>query len=354
MRVLLLFGITVALLMAGGCTLVVPVSDPPATATPASLDAPNPSTPVTTTAPVTDTLAPTGTVAPTTTVVPTATAPITTTPTVTTTVMPTMTAAPTATIMPTTTVVPTVTTVPTTTATPPATGTPGEPPTPGPTLPPTPTAAPTLPPTPTTAPTNTPTPGPSPTPTPLPSGVFVGSHRSFPEGSNLVVVGEAINGTSAPVYNLAIIATFYDAGNQLVGATESMAFLPQTIPTQRNPFRLQLANAPSSVSRYELTLRWDEVSLATFDRATITREEVNQTSGLLITGDLRNDHRRDLRNLVVVATLYDAGGAVVDVIPGSAGMNTLPPDGTTTFTIQSAQPVTFANHLVQIEGMLLP
>jgi hypothetical protein len=188
----------------------------------------------------------------------------------------------------------------------------------------------------------------------LPSGVFVGSHTSFRAGGNLVVVGEAINGLSAPVYNLTVIATFYDAGNQLIGATESPALLPQTIGTQRNPFRLQLANAPGSVSRYELALRWDDVSVVTFDRATITREEVQQENGLLITGDLRNDHRRDLRNLVVVATLYDAAGTVVDVIPGSAGLNTLPPGGTTTFTIQSAQPVTFTNSLIQVEGMLLP
>lgn len=168
----------------------------------------------------------------------------------------------------------------------------------------------------------------------------------------MVVVGEAINGGPAPVYGLTVIATFYDAGGNLVGATEGQTFLPQTLPTQANPFKLQLLNAPTSVNNYELTLRWQELSIATYDRATITREEVHQDNGVEIVGDIRNDHRSDLWNLVVVATFYDESGAVLDVVPGRASVTNLPSGETATFSVQSRLPIPFGSYLVQVEGML--
>jgi hypothetical protein len=186
----------------------------------------------------------------------------------------------------------------------------------------------------------------------MPSTVFLGSHRSYTDGSTLVVVGEAINGGPAPVYGLTIIATFYDANGKLVGATEAPTYLPQTLPTQANPFKLQLLNAPATVNNYELTLRWQELSIATYDRATITREEVHQENGVEIVGDIRNDHRSDLHNLIVVATFYDESGAVLDAIPGRASVTNLASGETATFSVQSRQPIPFASYLVQIEGMI--
>lgn len=164
-------------------------------------------------------------------------------------------------------------------------------------------------------------------------------------------MGEAINGGSLPVFGVTIIATFYDTGGNLVGASESAALLPQTLPTQANPFKLQLLNAPANVDRYELTLRWDEITINTVDRATIVREEINTDDGIEITGEIRNDHRSDLRDLVVVATFYDENGSVVDVVPGQTSVTSLPPGGTATFSVQ-AQPISHVTYWVQIEGVL--
>jgi hypothetical protein len=172
----------------------------------------------------------------------------------------------------------------------------------------------------------------------MPTTVFVGSHQSYREGSSLVVVGEAINGGTDPVFGVTIIATFYDAAGNLIGATESAAFLPQTQRTQRNPFKLQLSNAPSNMNSYQLALRWDEIHVARFDRATVIKEEVQQENGLQIVGEIRNDHRGDLRNLVAVATFYDENGEVEDVARGNVSVTTLPPSGTATFSIEPASP----------------
>lgn len=362
-------------------------TQPPATTIP-STTVPGPTVPITATITVTATLAPTDTVEPdsadrpdtgpitgpitgtitvTATLAPTATEVITGTPnpgeTVvpTTTVIPTGTVVPTSTVIPTSTVVPTATVIPTSTVVQTPTFVPTGtivptgtvvPTTTAPPITPSPTAPPSATPTPTPSPTATPTPGPSPTPTTMPSTVFMGSYRSYAEGSSLVVVGEVINGMTAPVYGVKIIATFHDAGGNLVGATEAAAYLPQMQPTQANPFRLNLANAPASIQSFELTLRWDEISFATYDRATIISEEVKQENGTEITGEIRNDHRSDLRNLVVVATFYDESGAVLDVVPGRSSIATLAPGNTATFSVQTRQAIPFATYLVQIEGML--
>ena len=172
------------------------------------------------------------------------------------------------------------------------------------------------------------------------------------EGNSLIVVGEAVNGGAVPVYNVKIIATFYDASGRLIGAQESLAFLPQTVPTQANPFKLQ-STSGGNVADYDLTVTWDDLSVATYDRATIIREEVRQENGLVIEGDVRNDHPSTLRNILVVATFYDASGMVLEVLPGRIGQNSLDSGATTTFTVQSAEAIPYASYLVQVEGMMI-
>jgi hypothetical protein len=168
----------------------------------------------------------------------------------------------------------------------------------------------------------------------------------------LVVVGEAINGSQFPVYGVTVIATFHDASGNLVGATEAATFLPQTVPTQKNPFKLQLFNAPANVDNYQLALRWNEISVVSYGRATIITETVSLENGVEITGEIRNDQRSDLQNLVVVATFYDESGDVINVIPGRTSVATLPPNGTTTYSVQARQLRSYTSYLVQVEGTL--
>jgi hypothetical protein len=181
----------------------------------------------------------------------------------------------------------------------------------------------------------------------------MGTNRSYVDGSALVVVGEVVNGSPNPVFGVTVIATFYDTANNLVGATQAVAYLPETFPTQANPFRVQLPNAPASVHSYQLNLRWDDISIVTYDRPTIISEDVKKDNGVEISGQLRNDHRSDLRNLIVVATFYDSSGAVLDVIPGQTSVATLPSGATGNYDIQSRQAIPYASYLVQAQGALL-
>lgn len=284
------------------------------------------------------------------------TAPVTATLTPTTTVVPTGTGTPTGTVTPPGTVSPTSTGTPVGTGTP-GTGTPTGSPSPTGTQSATP-GTPTSGPSPTSTAggtataTGTPTPAVTPTNTPAPAAIFVGGEQSFTEGSTLFVVGEVVNGTSQEVYNVKVIGTFFD-GNRIVAARETLAYLPMTVPTQHNPFKLEIPNAPSSVDRYELSLVWDDISIARFDRLTMLREElVEEEEGTKIVGEIGNNSGQPMRDIRVVVTLYDTDGTVINTFPGTPTENTLAPGASTAYEIAMPAGIEFERYLVQTQGML--
>lgn len=355
-------------------------------------------TPLTTAPPLTTSLGMTATVTPTTSLPATATATVTTTATIT----PTATVTGTATVTPTATVTSTATVTATatltTTATPPltptgtitTTGTPvaptgtpltrTPPPTPLPgtrtpaptgSVTPMPTATasrsatgtptrttgtPTITPTRsiTTTPPSAPTPAtPQPTPTAIPSAVFLGSHRSYEANGLYTVVGEVINNVGYPVFNVKVIASFYDAGGALVGAQETVALLTRVGIELSSPFKLSIPSS-GNISRYDLTLIWDDISIIDNQELTILSQETRTDGQLEIVGELRNDGSVGVSNIVVVATFYDASGAVVDVYQGIVSKPDLAADETTGYAIVVPDPALPYDHFtVQAQGALV-
>jgi hypothetical protein len=195
--------------------------------------------------------------------------------------------------------------------------------------------------------------GPAPPPTPLPATVFARNHRVYYEGETLYLVGEAVNGAPYPVFDVKVIATFYDAGGQLVGAQETLAALPATVPTQANPFKLALANAPAGVDRYELSLTWNDITLHTYDRVTVVSESTRTDHGVEVYGELRNDHMSEIRDIRLVVSFYDGAGAVVDLYQGSPASSSLPPGATTPYIISTGKTeIPHVSFLVQTQGVL--
>ncbi len=355
-------------------------------------------TPLTTAPPLTTSLGMTATVTPTTSLPATATATVTTTATIT----PTATVTGTATVTPTATVTSTATVTATatltTTGTPPltptgtitTTGTPvaptgtpltrTPPPTPLPgtrtpaptgSVTPMPTATasrsatgtptrttgtPTITPTRsiTTTPPSAPTPAtPQPTPTAIPSAVFLGSHRSYEANGLYTVVGEVINNVGYPVFNVKVIASFYDAGGALVGAQETVALLTRVGIELSSPFKLSIPSS-GNISRYDLTLIWDDISIIDNQELTILSQETRTDGQLEIVGELRNDGSVGVSNIVVVATFYDASGAVVDVYQGTVSKPDLAADETTGYAIVVPDPaLPYDRFTVQAQGALV-
>jgi len=166
-------------------------------------------------------------------------------------------------------------------------------------------------------------------------------------------VGEVINGEHFPVFNVKVIGSFYDASGNLVGAQESVTELVQIEPELNSPFKLQVANSSGNISRYELTLVWDDISIVDYEELTILSQEARDEGQLEVFGELRNDGSVAVRDIVVVVTFYDSSGAVVDVYRGSVAQLTLGRGETTTYTIPVPRgDLNYDHFTVQAQGAL--
>ncbi|MBX3052410.1 MAG: FxLYD domain-containing protein [Caldilineaceae bacterium] len=193
-----------------------------------------------------------------------------------------------------------------------------------------PTSAPTAVPTGVSPSTPTPLPIPAPTKTPYPTGIFVANHRGFSNGSSYFVVGEVLNTGRVPVFGAKVIANFYDSAGKQVGAGQALASLAMTEPEVGNPFKLKIENLASAVSRYELTVTWEDVSLIEFRHLTVLDGAVGEAE---VVGKIRNDQESPLTSIVVAVTFYDAAGVVVDTADIFLGGQTVAPGESLPFSI---------------------
>lgn len=194
----------------------------------------------------------------------------------------------------------------------------------------------------------------TPTPTP-PTSVRVRSERSYGENTTRYVIGEVINESFIPVYAVKITAQFYDAANQLVATEDTYTSLSVTRPGERNPFKLVLSNAPSSVSRYELVLSWNTTGFLDYQPITVLSQQTRDNFGVEVFGEIRNDQDREMRSIRVVATFYDSAGNVLETSAGFPSITTLAPGATSPYKISTFKSdLTFASYIVQAEGYLVP
>lgn len=181
--------------------------------------------------------------------------------------------------------------------------------------------------------------------------MVVRSHRSYRVGNTLIVVGEVLNRGTADVYSVTLSAAFYDADGRLIATQIGSTLLPWTGPGLTNPFRLEVVNAPGTIRRYELSLRWDDVSVLDFVRLTLVSQEVRRKEGVVVAGQVRNDHPFPVTGIQVAATFYDTRGNVVEAARGTVEAETIAPGTTANYTIQIAEPEPPFDRLeVQVQG----
>ena len=160
-----------------------------------------------------------------------------------------------------------------------------------------------------------------------------------------------LNGDAYPVFNVKVIGSFYDSNNNLVAAQEITTFFTQIEPELSSPFKLQVANSSGNIDRYELTLTWDDVSVVDYEELAVISSEENRDSGE-ISGDLRNDGSVSVQAIVVVVTLYNAEGDVVNVFQGSVDQPVLGANETTHYTIVLPPGIEYDHFEVQAQGSL--
>jgi hypothetical protein len=170
-------------------------------------------------------------------------------------------------------------------------------------------------------------------------------------GTTYFVVGEVVNRGDADAYLVTISAAFYDDGGRLVAARDTLTVLPWTGPGQLNSFKLRLDNAPPGIARYDLSVRWDDVSILDYVRLTLVSQAVRRDEGLFVEGEIRNDYPFDVTGIRVIATFYDERGDVVDLFVGAPDTATLSPGTVSKYIVRVDAPdLVFARVDVQAQG----
>lgn len=206
-------------------------------------------------------------------------------------------------------------------------------------------------------PTDIPTLTPVPTATPIAPTVHVRSYRLIPSsfGSSLYAVGEVENGTSKPVYDVHVIAKFYDGFGAFVATEDGYVVLDRTAPGQRNAFRIILSNAPAGIQSATFTLTSLSSSFLTYAPATIFSNRTRDNAGLEIFGEVRNDQAKDVKGIQVVATFYDGVGGVYDMDWSYADISPLAPGALSTYKISTFEPnLAGLTYVLQAQGYFAP
>jgi hypothetical protein len=199
-----------------------------------------------------------------------------------------------------------------------------------------------------------------------PDTVRVRSDRRYAtEYGTLFVVGEVVNEGTTPVYGVELEATFFDAAGQVIDTVNGYARLEQTDPGQRNPFRLAFLNDPARVARHEVrVVNWETTSPFNPQPLAVVSQQTRNNDGLEIFGEVRNATATALENTLVVATLYDAKGNVVDVLPDMpydynaertfdyTVRYEMASGSTSVYNLPSIQSTTYATYTVQAEGFV--
>jgi hypothetical protein len=214
------------------------------------------------------------------------------------------------------------------------------------TLPPTVTLRPeiTLP-TPTAVLSATPRP-PSPVPTiiatPTSSPVQIQHTAQYTDGSGLLhILGEVLNGTGAAIYDVRVVATYFNDDGSVFGTGSPNRYMPMVLNGEKVPFDIQLQKGwksyPLSVS-YQTTNTLGEAFSHSF--RFVASQISPSAKGATITAQVTNTSGCFLALPEAVLTGYDASGTVIlvdyAIVFSENGENLLPgQSATVTFGVPS-------------------
>ena len=138
------------------------------------------------------------------------------------------------------------------------------------------------------------------------------SQRSYDEAGVRRVVGELRSDLASNAGLVQVVATFYDANGKVWRASQAYTLLNVLRPGQRSPFVLTASGASQIASASFLVRAIANVAAPRGDLAVLNSSAAVQGDVLLISGQVRNDGAAAASNVQVVASLYDAGGQIVN------------------------------------------
>ncbi len=138
------------------------------------------------------------------------------------------------------------------------------------------------------------------------------SQRSHVDGATLRLVGELRSDLAGNAGLVQVVGTFYDANGKVWRASQNYTLLNLLRPGQRSPFVLETSGA-NQIVRANLLVRAVATSATPRgDLAVLNSSAAVQGDTLVVSGQVRNNGATPASNVRVVASLYDAGGQIVE------------------------------------------
>lgn len=146
-----------------------------------------------------------------------------------------------------------------------------------------------------------------------------------------------------------VVATFYDADGKVWRASQAYTLLNVLRPGQRSPFVLTASGASQIASASFLVRAIAVTTAPRGDLAVLNSSAAVQGDALLISGQVRNNGAAAASNVQVVASLYDAGGQIIEA--GASSRTPLPAGATALFQIAiPAHWQGYASYELQVQG----
>ena len=125
------------------------------------------------------------------------------------------------------------------------------------------------------------------------------SHSSYALGLQLVVVGELLNGAANDVFGARVKGRFYNSSGDLIATAEVPSAFGKLEIERTGPFRLIVDVDPAAVSRYELSVSFEEISINEYREPDVSAVEVVERNGhLVVIGQLHNGQEMGLSSVV--------------------------------------------------------
>lgn len=183
---------------------------------------------------------------------------------------------------------------------------------------------------------------------PVPNTVFIQSESQVVAPERRTAYGEVVNGTAKPVYDMRLVARWYDAAGALVLTTGGAPHFYGLLPGQSTVFDLVLSEPPEGIVRVALTVTWKAATWWQPRPVTVASQEEQDER---IVGTIRNDQSETIRVAEVVATRYDDTGRIVGVTWNYAELSTLAPGDIVRYRL--SVPAGTGRIVVQAEGYVI-
>jgi hypothetical protein len=183
--------------------------------------------------------------------------------------------------------------------------------------------------------------------------VYVRSYNTYVLGHDFYIVGEVINDTTEPVFDV-IVDAQATYTNQLQIDKLANTYLRRLAPQQTAPFKVVLSGIAGPIQNLHLSLSYSSSTYPDVQPMSILSPATHDNYGVDLTGDVRNDQSYKMYDARVVVTFYNADGQVVEVGFVDLRGTVFPPATSTSFTMNTQmRDGEYTVDRVQAEGLVL-